>query len=299
LTELRKLILGLTPEFTNNTSWRFFDAAHKFVDPFDPWRGALSETYAIENLSRSMDLSFIGVKVGDVNGNAKGVNANQANTESRSTLRLSVDDRKVFKGEIIEVPVMVANTSDFYGMQAQFKANGLIIREMKDGVVKVNPSDFKSTTDQISIALANGAGQRIPAGKTVFILEVEVLRNGNLSEMLTIGTDLNPEAYTESMDVKSLSLNWRSDDTGFNLTSVSPNPWNAQTEIQFELPEDGMVTFKVRDYTGKKVISTVDQYTTGHNSIRIQRSDLGVAGVYVYEVRYGEKVLTGKMIVID
>ncbi len=300
LTELRKLILGLTPEFTNNTSWRFFDAAHKFVDPFDPWRGALSETYAIENLTSSMDLSFIGVKVGDVNGNAKGANANQANTESRSTLKLSVDDRKVFKGEIIEVPVMVANTSDFYGMQAQFKANGLIIRDLKDGLVKVNPTDFSlASADQMSIALANGAGQRIPSGRTVFTLEVEVLRNGILSDMLTFGSDINPEAYTESMDVKSLSLNWRSDDSGFNLTSVSPNPWNAQTEIQFELPEDGMVTFKVRDYTGKKVISSVDQYTAGQNSIRIQRSDLGVAGVYVYEVRFGEKVLTGKMIVID
>lgn len=300
LTELRKLILGLNAGFTNNTSWRFFDAAHNFVDPFDPWRGSLSETYAIENLSSSMDLSFIGVKIGDVNGNAKGSNVNSDNTVSRSAFKLAIDERKVFKGEIIEVPVMVANTSDFYGIQAQFKANGLIIRDLKDGMVKVNPTDFSLTaTDQISIALANGSGQRIQSGKTVFTLEVEVLRNGILSEMLHIGSDLNPEAYTEAMDVKSVSLNWRSDNSGFELTSVSPNPWNAQTEIQFELPEDGMVTFKVRDYTGKKVISTVDQYTAGQNSIRVQRSDLGVAGVYVYEIRFGEKVLTGKMIVID
>jgi len=37
----------------------------------------------------------------------------------------------------------------------------------------------------------------------------------------------------------------------------------------------------------------------GHNSIRIQRSDLGAAGVYAYEVIFGEIVLSGKMIVID
>jgi hypothetical protein len=300
LTELRKLILGLTPEFPNNTSWRFFDAAHKFVDPFDPWRGALSETYAIENLSNSMDLSFIGVKIGDVNGNAKGANANQGNTESRSTLKLTIDDRKVFKGEILEIPVLIDNATDFYGLQAQINANGLIIRDMKNGVVKINPTDFVMiSSNQVSIALANGAGQRIPSGKSLFVLEVEVLRNGNLSEMLTLGADLNAEAYAESMDVKALSLNWRSDNSGFNLTSVSPNPWNAQTEIQFELPEAGMVTFKVRDYTGRKVISSIDQYAAGQNSIRIQRADLGTAGVYVYEIRFGEKVLTGKMILID
>ena len=167
-------------------------------------------------------------------------------------------------------------------------------------MVKVSPSDFiLSSADQIFIALANGSGQRVPSGRTVCTLEVEVLRNGNLSEMLTIGSDLNPEAYTEAMDVKSLSLNWRSGNLGFELSSVSPNPWNAQTEIQFELPSDGLVTFKVRDYTGKNVFSSVDQYLEGHNSIRIQRSDLGVAGVYAYEVIFGEIVLSGKMIVID
>jgi hypothetical protein len=300
LTELRKLILGLNPEFTNNTSWRFFDAAHKFADANDPWRGSLTESYAIENLNNSMDLSFIGVKVGDVNGNAKGSNATQDNTSSRSAFKLAIDNKKVFKGEIIEVPVMVEHTTDFYGLQAQFATNGIIIRDVKAGAVKVNPYDYAITSpDQVWMALALGEGQRLQAGKTMFTLELEILKDGNLDEMLTVGTGLNPEAYTESMDVKSLTLNWRSDNSGFNLTSVSPNPWNTQTEIQFELPEDGMVTFKVRDYTGKKVISTVDQFNAGQNSIRINRADLGTSGVYVYEIRYGQKVLTGKMIVIE
>jgi hypothetical protein len=300
LTELRKLILGLTPEFTNNTSWRFFDAAHKFADANDPWRGSLAESYAIENLNNSMDLSFIGVKVGDVNGNAKGSNATQENTSSRSAFKLAIDNKRVFKGEIIEIPVMVEHTTVFYGLQAHLATNGIIIRDVKANAVKVNPNDYVITSpDQVWIALAQGEGQRLQAGKTMFTLEIEILRDGYLDEMLTIGTGLNPEVYTESMDVKPLSLNWRSDNSGFNLTSVSPNPWNTQTEIQFEMPEDGMVTFKVRDYTGKKVISTVDQFNAGQNSIRINRADLGTSGVYVYEIRYGQKVLTGKMIVIE
>jgi hypothetical protein len=83
------------------------------------------------------------------------------------------------------------------------------------------------------------------------------------------------------------------------VKSVAPNPWNTNTNISFELPQDGMVSFKVKDYTGRKVISTIDQYKAGNNTIYLNKSDIGQAGVYVYELRYGDKVVSGKMIMID
>ena len=43
----------------------------------------------------------------------------------------------------------------------------------------------------------------------------------------------------------------------------------------------------------------VDQFTAGINTISLQRSDLIQSGVYIYEIKFGDKVLHGKMIMID
>jgi hypothetical protein len=301
LTEIRKLILGNIPSFTNNTSWRFIDAAYAFPEPKDPWTGNLAEQYFIDQLSHSMDVNFIGVKVGDVNGTAKGRNISNGDTETRSTAALIIDDRKVMSGEIMEIAVMADNNATIYGMQAQWLANGLIIRDIKEKSVKVDADAFSINainSANMSISLPNGT--RVAENKAMFIIEVEVLRSGQLSEMLTLGDDMTSELYTSDMDARRLVIDWRSETlSNFALSQVTPNPWHAQTQITFEMPKDGMVSFKVKDYTGKKVISTIDQYQAGMNTIQLNRSDIGQSGVYVYELRYEDKVITGKMILIE
>jgi len=70
LVELRKLILGIYEELPDNESWRFVDASYTFSDEANPWVEEISEAYGIVNLSSDMDIDFIGVKIGDVNGSA-------------------------------------------------------------------------------------------------------------------------------------------------------------------------------------------------------------------------------------
>jgi len=94
MVQLRQLILNITTEFPANDSWRFVDAKHEFTAP-NPANEAFGELYHINNHNEDMEnMDFIGVKIGDVNGNA------QANSllgaESRNTvgtLTLTTADR--------------------------------------------------------------------------------------------------------------------------------------------------------------------------------------------------------------
>lgn len=301
LTEIRKLILGNLATFPNNTSWRFVDAGYSFPDATNPWLGNFAEKYFIEKLDNSMGVNFIGIKIGDVNGNAKGHNITSDNTEARSTAAFVINDRKVMTGEIIEIPVMVDENTTLVGLQAQWLSNGLIIRSITEKSIKLQSEDVAIqafNTANMSISLPSGV--RIAKDKAIFIIEAEVIRAGYLSEMLRLGNEVSPEMYNINLEAQHIALSWRSENlASFTLSNVTPNPWNAQTQISFELPNDGMVSFKVKDYTGKKVISTIDQYQAGLNTIQLTRSDLGQSGVYVYELRYEDKVITGKMIVIE
>ncbi|MBK7697809.1 MAG: T9SS type A sorting domain-containing protein [Saprospiraceae bacterium] len=299
LTELRKLILGVNKEFATNSSWRFVDGSKKFADPNDPWLGGLSEVYAIDKLSNNMDINFIGIKVGDVNGNVV-TNLNQNNTESRSSHTLQIKDRNVMRGEIVEIQVMADKAGMIYGLQTQLNSNGLIIRDIKGAAMSLELNNYVIPATNIArMSVTTPQGVRVTEGRVLFTIEAEVLKSGLLSEMLSINREFASELYTNNLEVESFNINWRKEDAAFALTSVTPNPWNVQTQISFELPQEGMVTFKVRDYTGKSIISTIDQYPAGQNVIQVNSSDLGQPGVYIYELRFGDKLISGKMILIE
>jgi hypothetical protein len=248
-----------------------------------------------------MDINFVGIKIGDVNGNAKGRNINEGSVEKRSKVNVIMDDRKVEKGDIIEIPVMMETGQTIYGMQTEWETSGLIIREMREGAMEIGREEYViRDVHHSGMSIAIPEGMTMERNEVMYIIEVEAIRSGRLSEMMQLSETVNPEIYVTDMETRALGISWRvKTETDFSLTGTTPNPWNTNTNITFELPQDGMVSFKVKDYTGRKVISTIDQYGAGKNTIQLSRSDIGHSGVYVYELRYGDKVISGKMILID
>lgn len=71
LLEMRKMILNITTEIPNNTSWRFIPADFELPDPLDPFSSGWPEVIQINGVtSDNLELDFIGIKVGDVNNSA-------------------------------------------------------------------------------------------------------------------------------------------------------------------------------------------------------------------------------------
>lgn len=73
LIALRRLLLGESTGFPNNTSWRFIDPSYVFPDPEDPWLEPFPESAYLtaRELFPAMvfpSFAFLAVKVGDVNG---------------------------------------------------------------------------------------------------------------------------------------------------------------------------------------------------------------------------------------
>lgn len=76
LVHLRRVILGLSEGFPNNQSWRFVDetqfASISFAQENTP-EYDLNITYDFNLTSgQSTVINFVGIKVGDINGNANG-----------------------------------------------------------------------------------------------------------------------------------------------------------------------------------------------------------------------------------
>jgi hypothetical protein len=105
LVEIRKLILGIYTEFPKNESWRFVNSSFVFTDPTHPW--PFDEVVDVAGLTMGHD--FVGVKIGDLNGN---VVANASQVEVRNTkgvLEFNTDVQTVTAGQTVTVPVRANN----------------------------------------------------------------------------------------------------------------------------------------------------------------------------------------------
>ena len=87
------------------------------------------------------------------------------------------------------------------------------------------------------------------------------------------------------------------------LTQNYPNPFNPQTWIDFSLPRDGQVSLRVYDGRGSLVRTLVNaSLPAGSHHIRWEGADDNgravSSGVYHYELKIGERMLTRKMTLI-
>lgn len=82
---------------------------------------------------------------------------------------------------------------------------------------------------------------------------------------------------------------------GMTLEQNYPNPFDANTRIDFNIPTSGNVRFFVMDVMGRLVYQSDDQYEAGNNSINFSQSDLST-GVYYYGIEMDGNRLMRKMV---
>ncbi len=84
----------------------------------------------------------------------------------------------------------------------------------------------------------------------------------------------------------------------FNLYQNYPNPFNPSTTIRYQLSTNGMVNLNIYNALGQRVTSLVsERQQTGSYNVVWDASAVA-SGVYFYQLKTGDLVLTRKMILI-
>jgi hypothetical protein len=77
-----------------------------------------------------------------------------------------------------------------------------------------------------------------------------------------------------------------------------PNPFNKTTRIDFIVPDNRMVEFKVYDMLGHLITSKfIDSYA-GNNYIILERENM-LPGFYFYSIQSGGNILTKRLMIKD
>ncbi len=301
LTELRKLILGVTNALPKNASWRFPISAQSMdaTNPF-PFVEQIAISQILTNMSNQ---NFVAVKIGDVNGNVS-TNVSNPAVEGRSNRNvvMAVAEQTIAAGEVVEIPVIAANFSDVVGYQFTMNLKGGSYVGVNAGALDINASNVGVIAgDVVTMSYASTEGTSIHAGEVLFTLIVKADKAGNVSEMITLNSGVTAaESYSSDLTVGKVSLDVRTAPVaGIELNQNEPNPFKGQTTVSFVMPEAATATLSVYDVTGKVVTVRNIDANKGLNSEIFTREQLGATGVLYYTLKSGDFTATKKMIIIE
>ncbi|MBK9149499.1 MAG: T9SS type A sorting domain-containing protein [Saprospiraceae bacterium] len=304
ITEIRKVILGVTTAYAANTSWRFPIAAQQMSQD-NPW--PFVENIVIENIQTDMtNQNFVAVKVGDVNGSAA-ANVSDPALESRSAkvVRFTAEDRNVAAGERVAVAISGADFADVYGYQFTMNLNGASFAEIVPGAVDMTANNIGVlASDVVTMSYASRNGVTVSDDETLFTVVLKAEKSGRLSEMMSIGSAVTKaEAYTGAdLQVSNVTLSMRTKEVTADVAELfqnEPNPFRGATTVSYYLPEASDAVITVFDVTGRVVLVRKASANKGMNSEVFTKEQLGAAGVLYYRLDSGDFTATKKMIVIE
>ncbi|HNT20236.1 MAG TPA: T9SS type A sorting domain-containing protein [Saprospiraceae bacterium] len=303
LVELRKLILTVYDKLPNNTSWRFAPKSHTFSNINNPW--GFPEKIDIANLSKDeLNRDFVGIKVGDVNGNVVPHSLLGAEARDNGTsLKFRAEDRQLKVGEEAVIEFTAENFRNIEGYQFSLALKGLELKGVKSGVLKVNESNFglnRLGEGYITTSWNESKGISAGSNEILFSITVKATKVAQLSESLVINSRYTrAEAYdgVKSMGV-SLEVGNKAG-AGYALHQNTPNPFKAATVIGYELAKADKVTLKITDVTGKVVRVYNQDGVKGYNQLKVNRNEVTGAGVLYYTIETKDYSATKKMILVD
>ena len=301
LIMLRKLILSIDKEFSNNTSWRFVDASYSFPDATNPWREAFPEVINVNDLEADalIEGDFIAVKIGDTNFSANAGDLIQER-EIAGTFNINVLDQAVSAGQEYEIEFTADDLVSIEGYQFTLNyTDAVALVDIKEGVAVAENFGLTHTEDNVITTSWNGTSSE----EVLFTLVVRANADVALSEVFTIGSlYTQAEAYNTEEELLDVAIDFGSEVVSaaslYELGQNQPNPFKGMTEIKYIVPEAGEATLTITDMTGKVISIVTQDAAKGLNRIELNSNDLP-SGVLYYTLESADFTATKKMITVE
>ncbi len=290
IVELRKVVLGIKDSVPGNVSWRFVPANFTFPNPTNPWQTAFPEEITIASLdSNQMHADFVGIKVGDINGNALTTDPRSV----RDTVFLEIPDLDLPVGKTVDIPVYLPAWQQLEGFQFDLAADPAKIT--LEGIIMPNNNLLTAANVHLhaegflAVSWDNGLRKAGPPDSLLFTVRVTAQQPATARNGLRIKSNrLSPEGYLlDKEDIMTLALhNTTSENKDATVILQNyPNPFCNTTRIPFHMSQPGEVHFTVTDVSGRIVLCTTQTYAAGPQELQLEQFDLPENGAYQFQLQ--------------
>ena len=305
LVEMRKVILLISDGFLNNTSWRFVDESFEFTDDTNPFLDDFPETVEIPNLTDTMDVRFIAIKIGDVN--------NSVNPNAAAELITDRNDEKVIfrinevtttDKDLQEVAVYLDQLPDLLGYQFTLNYDPALIEWVgirNQQLPGFGVENYNHMLDVGAVTVSwDGQVEGLSQTSPIFYLQFSpIVEEVEIADVFSINSRyLIAEAYDKALNSLPIGLMIEGEVSEsllfneFELYQNTPNPFKIDTRIGFYLPGESAIQLSIFDETGRLIFEQEGTYGGGMNEVLLDKSMLQLApGVYNYQLKsdFGEE----------
>ena len=305
IVAIQKLILFIEDDFPNNTSWRFIHRDYDFPISTNPWSETFPELYSVNNIAGFNQVDFVGVKIGDLNGDAD--MSNIGIVEDRSFdehLNFNISNTAFKAGARVQVDFTAANFESLLGYQStiRFDEKTLELEEIIPGVMTGEDNFGKTFVKDgiITTAWHSAIARTIGKEEVLFSFVFKAKEAGQtFSEIWFDNSLTSAEAYRQNGEVIGVQLDNSEAYASIQLFQNEPNPFNNQTIVKFYLPQAKQATLVVTDVSGKVVQSIHKKYEAGMNQEVLNKGDLLQQGIYYYRLQTNDFIGVKKMLLIE
>ncbi len=283
-----------SPGNFNAPSWRFVPA--NFVFPnINPFFNPFPEF--ITTSSHSTGNDFIGVKVGDLNGNANPMNLTGGEPSaslSRSQayfqdgISLSLENQSMKAGELLEIPIRVNGFNEklAYQLALTFDETAIEIVDWNAGDLedfdKENAAQFPGSFRALWYKKSNAEAVSMEDGSSLFNLVLKAkkpIANINQYIQLKEGEDFNKvfsdEKTENGIQMESRSATPSIANSKYSEGSVFPNPFSDQLDLLYPTAfTNGKV--EIMDISGR----LVEQLGNLENTVNLGHLSSGIYFVH-------------------
>ncbi len=310
ILEIRKLILGIYDTFPSAPSWRF---VRPVANPGNLGGAAQVKSSYDLNLTNLQNdttlapLDFICLKMGDVNFSAIANNAWES--DDRAGLLLTLPDREILAGQVLEIPVQFTENQRVEGLQLALGFDPTAV-EMEDVSAAGLPGfGFENFTvlpsGELRLSWFDPAGAVfLEKSGQVFSLKIKALRCGRLADLVWLAEkSLRPEAYlTGTIRPTKLALSFSEKQNlgaaGVQFFAPQPNPFREETVLGVLAKNSTSGSLEVVDLTGRTVLRCEMPVEKGFQTWRVSAAELPNSGVYFLRATAAGQVFAQKIVLL-
>jgi len=295
-------------------SWKFVPKDYMFPAP-NPLNPAPPSSITHNNaLTDFTDDDFIGVLLGDVNGDVVPNFGGAGGTEFTTDLNFRVQNQSLSAGEIVTIPFRASNFNNLqdYQFTISFDPEKLDFQGATPGVLTGISSGSFGTgmlgQGLIGTAWAGGKAETYGENDVLFYLTFRAVeQTERLSEVLRATDDVAARMAVDGFgNTSGVELEFTSATSGtepannsFALYQNQPNPFSETTAIRFRLPSESRARLNIYSAEGRLVRTIIGDYGSGMNTVIVRKDELGQAGVYWYELETTGYSDRKKLVLID
>ncbi len=255
------------------------------------------DLYSKQELEQIGEVEMVGWKKGDVDGDYLGLKP------PVDTTTIIFPNMMLTAGVPVTIPV---KTSAFNSLAFQI---GLTLDTMAVVVDSITgddmyPSLWNVKNEEARITLLSNVLDPIEQG-TIFYLHVTPTANIALKDAISLSTQFStmfvPNTDSQNYWTSKLvfSSNVSQQETpaaAAQQVKVSPNPFSAQSQLIFDLPQSGTVQVAITDLTGRRTYETTLTLSAGKQVIDIPGSVLPAGSIGIYSLTTQAGSVSGKIV---